>query len=522
MRLIRLYKDYNNQIPDGTVANFNNNFQADIVLKPNSQIALLNIAIDKVNPILTIDNENNLIVWNLTDEFAYTGARHEFSITVGDYTENNINVLITSLQNGFNNTTGFVDVDVDLGYYLGVEWKVEIDNNDKKFKIGYSIGNLYWTSLGNLNIATNLENTAVDADRTYWSIVAPQQAYASASFEKSIISSKFISRGCGCVRSQVMVCDNNGLGAVESEGSIMALITDATKTPATLALADIKYGIHYTMTDPGAIREYWVILNGVRYGPATLAPVYTEGSTTNDIQEIMIKEGQILFNVYQDGGAGGEPEELNVDGGIALPASGVVTYTAGEKLYPVMVFHSGTNFVQVENFINTESANNVGPSLTLTNPTFGFAAQPTRNELGQNELEFETTEVGEWFGFNNRYNGPYPSGPGGILRDFNYVADNVFDPIYYNDNFLVELKNISLDSYDGLREARKNVLAFISKEDTSGQFNYETNTPIFIDLNNKRDILLRNVEANLLYGDYGEFTIQSDGSMTLLIKDKDE
>ena len=87
---------------------------------------------------------------------------------------------------------------------------------------------------------------------------------------------------------------------------------------------------------------------------------------------------------------------------------------------------------------------------------------------------------------------------------------------------MVELKNISLDSYDGLRSQRKNVLAFISKLDETGQFNYETSTPIFVDLNNKKEILLRNLEANLLYGDYSEFAIQSDASMTLLIKEKGE
>ena len=518
MRLIRLYKDYNTQIPDGTVANFNNNFQADILLKPNSQIALLNIAIDKVNPILSIDNENNLIVWNLT---TVDTEANEFSIAVGDYTENNINVLITSLQNGFNNTTGFARTDTDdlLGYYLGVEWQVEIDA-DKTFRMSYRVGNLHWTELGKLNIATNVSNVAVDANRSSWYVAAPQNAYASASFEKSVISKNYIARGCGCVRSQVMLCDNNGLGAVESDGYIMALITDATKTPATLALADIKYGIHYTLTDPGAIREYWVILNGVRYGPATLAPIYTEDDTNNDVQEIMINNGQILFNIHQNSIT--NPFELNVDGGIALPSSGVVTYTAGQKLYPVMVFFGGQDYVEVDNFINTESQYGQIATVATTNPIFSDAEQPTRVEEGINDLEFETTQVAEWFGFDNRYEGPYPSGPGGTKRAFSFIADKVFDPVYYNDNFLVELKNISLDSYDGLRSQRKNVLAFISKLDETGQFNYETNTPIFIDLNNRKEILLRTVEANLLYGDYGNFTIQSDGSMTLLVKEKGE
>ena len=83
---------------------------------------------------------------------------------------------------------------------------------------------------------------------------------------------------------------------------------------------------------------------------------------------------------------------------------------------------------------------------------------------------------------------------------------------------MVELKNITLDSYDGLKETRKNVLAYISYSDADGTFNYEVNNPIFIDLNNKKEILLRNIEANLLYGDYTEFAIQSDATMVLLIK----
>ena len=118
--------------------------------------------------------------------------------------------------------------------------------------------------------------------------------------------------------------------------------------------------------------------------------------------------------------------------------------------------------------------------------------------------------------------GTYDSGPGGTARGFNWVAQKKFNPLYFNDNFLLELRNIALDSYDGLKEQRKNVLSFISKDDSSGQFNYEVNTPIFIDLNNKKELLVRNIEANLLYGDYSKLAIQSDASMTLLIKEKGE
>jgi len=530
MRLIRLYKDYEANVPLGSIANFNNNFQADIVLKPNSQLALQSIAIDTVDVAFTIDSSNNRVQWGITDEAFYD----EFLIAPGDYNSTNVNLLTDRLTEDFNASTTF-DIYNDavslLPYYLGIEWLVEINKNaGSKLEIGYKIGDLYWTDASKLIRAANVNIADVDDDRKTFSLVSPDNAYASADFDKCIINQKYLSKGCGCVRAQGMKLDDNQGPGSNGQGYIVGLVNDPTIAPEDLELSDIKYGIHYTIFQTG-IRKYQVIINGVRSNAGDENPIYTEESADNDIQEVMINGEEIFFNIYQNGVA--QPYVLNSDEGIGLGNGGVVPYD-GDPLYPVLVFFSGDDYVIVDNFISTESQYQNNPTVPDNYyPTFGHALQPETVENGaglaeisENYLEFETGEIANFLGYDDRIIGPTDTGPSARSadesRDYIAQGENKFNPDYFADSFLVELKNIPLDSFDGLKEARKNVLAYIAHSDADGSFNYEVNNPIFVDLNNKKEILLRNVEANLLYGDYSEFGINSDATMVLLIKEKGE
>ena len=529
MRLIRLYKDYEANIPLGRIANFNNNFQSDLVLAPNSQIALQSIAIDTVDPAFTIDASNNELKWNIDED-----DDKSFLINTGEYNSANVASLLTILTEGFNASTGFdmyTEAPALLVMYLGMEWFVEIDiPKGSVIDIGYKIGDLYWTAPASLRRATNITIEEVDEDRETYELGGADAAYGSTTLVKNIINTKYISRGCGCVRSQGMLMDNNGQFQFTGNGFIVGLLSDGDLNPEDITISDIKYGIWYSLFDE-AQRRYRVIVNGVVSTSADEQPTYTQADPTNDIQEVMINEDEILFNIYQNGTA--QPVVLNSDEGVGLGNGGVVPYN-GEKLYPVLVFFSGSDFCSVDNFICTESPYQSRP--TVPNgyyPDFGHALQPvpkdantSLTEVSENNLEFETTGIAEFFGFDDKFNGIYESGPTSITekttRDFIFPADKKFNPLYYADSFLVEMRNIALDSYDGLKEQRKNVLAYISHSDADGSFNYEVNTPVFVDLHNKKELLLRNLEANLLYGDYSEFAIQSDASMTLLIKEKNE
>ena len=99
-----------------------------------------------------------------------------------------------------------------------------------------------------------------------------------------------------------------------------------------------------------------------------------------------------------------------------------------------------------------------------------------------------------------------------------------------NDNYIVELMNLQLQSYDGysdnvnnIRAGRKNILATIPiDQDINDILRYAATTPYFLNLDNKDDVILRNIRARLLNLDYSPVETKGLSIMTLLIKDSSE
>ena len=78
-------------------------------------------------------------------------------------------------------------------------------------------------------------------------------------------------------------------------------------------------------------------------------------------------------------------------------------------------------------------------------------------------------------------------------------------------------QGIKLDSYDGLLNQRKNILAVVPKSNEDGSVIFETNTPIFIDLNNKNELLLRNIRCRVVRPDYSNIEMQGIATLVLLV-----
>ena len=107
---------------------------------------------------------------------------------------------------------------------------------------------------------------------------------------------------------------------------------------------------------------------------------------------------------------------------------------------------------------------------------------------------------------------------------------------YTSDNFIIESMNIPLDSYDAsaveyganpavpnpiteMAGRRKNILMTIPVNDnTSGLVEYESSTPIFVDLDNANELNLKNINLRILRKDFSPI-VQGDQTaiMTLLI-----
>ena len=135
----------------------------------------------------------------------------------------------------------------------------------------------------------------------------------------------------------------------------------------------------------------------------------------------------------------------------------------------------------------------------------------------------------------------YPIGSGTIPTEYWTTLNADTLPMsYLSDNYMVVSDSLALDSYDASKSnydkeisnisasitkaeklgRRKNILMTIPVNDnTTGIVEFETNTPIFIDLNNAEPINQRNLNFRVLRKDFTPISqANSTALMTILIK----
>ena len=135
--------------------------------------------------------------------------------------------------------------------------------------------------------------------------------------------------------------------------------------------------------------------------------------------------------------------------------------------------------------------------------------------------------------FPDSFIGEYPLNPA-----YGWSRRGDILPIKYDsDNFLIESMTLPLDSYDASRVdyssnvdynketekrgRRKNILQTIPVNDnTTGLVEYQTNTPIFIDINNKEKMNVKNLDFRILRKDFTPIDQSSEEAlMTVLISE---
>ncbi len=494
MKLIRLITEDRN-------CRFDNAFNDDLLLKPNSKIALQSIALDTINDVIVINGLNQFITYQVK-----TGFQKIVSLTHATYTQNNFEDLFLDIKNRLNDDMGFSQTEQN-NKNLGIEWNCFI-NNQKKVVIGYKIGrtgsyptlwglnNLEFGTIGNREVL-NITNT-------------PISTTTNANNARSI---NYISRGCGYLRTRIHSLDNSQ-GATELDnGFIIALSKTNVFTTGEITDDMINYGIMVSYDHATAQNLYQTIIDGV-FTPSLLATpnVIGVGNVNNDFQELLKSTEfngssipKILFQVYQNGSAA--PITLLTH-----------DYTSDEKLYPLLIYRGSNalmNSVRItpspwENPTiqnQAEETELMAPPRQSTTATLNFLDMPASLASFLNFTHPRIPQVGtESF---SQYALP-------ANTEF-YTAGGVFQPVDIADAFIVEMLNLKLESYDGLLNQRKNILAVIPKSNADGSVIFETNTPIFIDLNNKNEILLRNIKCRVVRPDYSNIEIQGLASLVLLV-----
>ena len=498
MRLIRL----TSREP---TAVFDSAFNENLVLPPNSKIALQSVAAGVEQKDLIIDGTNNEIQYQIA-----TGVGRNIFVPEGQYRATNTDDLLRYITRELNKSCDYRTTDARQKM-LGIQWLAE-KNQDKKVSIGYKIGRYG----AHTNSWSFTNTSSIQALSTTFR--ATEAVNPTTDNTRNCILPYLISRGNGFIRCRTGTLAVGTAADQEGVGYIIGLTDNLDATGADLDTDDFTYAIHVTIV--GGQKLYRVYADGV-YDPTydTNMNTYVGDDDDNEHQEVTINGSTIDLNIYRTGtNAPTTLVSYQIADSTPPPAGEVET-----KLRPFFVFRGG-NVNANCNFIRATPSPYGDQPPDLQQPDIvglGAPPRPPAASEGANFLFFESDQLSDFLGYRSQripLNGTIPA------YTLNYIADSEFPIPQEADAFLVLLDSLQLQSYDSFSKTqepsggqRRNILTVIPASNTTGSLVYEPSYPTFIDLDNANPLLIRNIRARIVRNDYSPVAVEGLSSLVLLV-----
>ena len=349
--------------------------------------------------------------------------------------------------------------------------------------------------------------------------------------------------------------DNNGFGIGLSKTNLGVNFNNTADIPASARDFEIRVnrgGEHYQYIDDGGDEKTSTVLPE-RYDLGN----YPEPNV-HDVLAFNVSGNILKMGIYQDKGPGFYAPLAEVE------------IQPGEELYPYLYIRGASDNCQVDmvNFsidpflpsIGGDERGNDEWQITGKEDTGRFNGydnvidnsvvgdvMPQLGERFDGDLKMTLTmktELLQALGFRKGFAGVIGASidKSKPVPGFKVLTAQGLPDVYSSDNYIVESMSLPLDSFDASKtqypsEAnivvnpqtdkkgrRKNILMTIPENDnTDGLIEYESSTPIFIDINNAEDINAKNLNFRLLDKDFSPI-VQADETaiMTILIKKPNE
>jgi hypothetical protein len=219
--------------------------------------------------------------------------------------------------------------------------------------------------------------------------------------------------------------------------------------------------------------------------------------------------GKLYLRVYRN--AGNIVETLHI-----------ANYDHTTNYFPIAVF-VGDTVMNAIRFTSDYFYNNINPPSAIDNTLEANTNLPTLTRIPPtlNFLQFNDVNLSLEFGYKQPR---YPE-TGFSPPEINavYQAESGFQLRDFSESFIIEMLNLSIDSYDALTAQRRNFLAVIPQLSTvREQVVYVAPTLIFLDLNNNAPMLMRQFKSRILREDLTPIDTFGLSTLTILIKGKDE
>ena len=550
-KLIRLTANSSDFI--GRQAIFETIFNDGILIEPNSSIALQSVSFTRNAQNLVIDNTNSKIIFSTNNT---NGNERVIHLPHGEYDNERFIELLNTIQDSLNDSlVGAFDVweaEETNGIYED-DSKVEIQvviNDQDKVEINFlsarsvsfisappadggynAIGARYSRVSGNdmLVLATNAfaplgflraeRQNVLTGFTKLEAYVYDRIPLTQGLPAVKIRINKFIGAQGGC-RIGILKKTNDMINRLEANNELQRIGVDDFECMITTN-ADGSHFSPYQITNKNPldvsqtnglkstlINPYKVDENGV----ATDNDILSIECVGNGAWQLCVNNdlnGRQIVSTWLAGDrreANGELIEYIVYIGIANSNTHVSFATAN--------LESVSRTTPASNFdIDKENTTLVGAT-----PYPDYYNRPLRVP----NLVFQSTLVSNYLG----YTSASLNAEGAIfVLGKKFEAENPRTTFFSTNTYLVELLSELLDSFDSFEGGRKNILAPIPITDrnvgNAGIVNFQPNNLVYINLKNKKQRLIRNIDARIVSDQYEPFIIEGLAEINLLIKNEE-
>ena len=487
---------------------FDSSIQDSLILKPGSKIALQSIAWDKAAIDYVVNGSNDTFIFTYTTNGV--SSIQNIIIPSGTYNITNHEELEKHIVQAVNNALT-IDAPQNIGLFL----QLELTKKDKIRFLFQQINLIdFFRPIG--STIDDYRNVGVTSSAPGQYSKAKAAAPGNAAYNSALfgLDNTFFFQtnfGCGVFRCKLVALSNNaahtgfyiGLSSIEGDdmGGDFDFSTDKLNFAIEVRNTVLPY--RFLSTATGAA--------DATISEASIIPAI-EGGDDNDVIEISCNKGKIEGRVYSD----------------AVPAGTLLfseAYTNDNLLFPIIAFKDGplddagalphTVIKSIRYTQNTPDV--VDNNIDLVTEAVGTPAPPPQDRVGADiSIQFPSISFAQYLGFSlSKY---FITTRG---DDYDIVAEKVIEHYDASESYIVELQSLGLHSYDFAndKQSRRNILSIIQnkrnkiEEDVS----YVSENPLFIDLNNAQDMIIKNIRARVLNTNEQNVDISGISNMVLLI-----
>tara|TARA_R110002072_G_scaffold116929_1_gene247595 strand:- start:671 stop:2278 length:1608 start_codon:yes stop_codon:yes gene_type:complete len=531
VKLLRFTSEDNNGIFTATL-------DQELRIPANSKIALASCALEIQRDKLVIDSSNHEIRFQiLTGAVRTIQLNHTNGIGTKPlyYDSTNYQVLFDDITLKINNAIGstLASGHIEFGAEIGKQCEIKKDRNGKiEIKLN-SVGSLPYGTQVDLNTPSKTLEGAVkkvvvvtNPTGTGALLLAnTATAVGNDSYLCTTYQTHPISKGCGVHRARFKSLNNLGTGANRG-GATLSLGADPSEFINTreFIVSDISFGIKAVASfDAGGAQDgvYHYKLPNTADFVATAIPITVTGAdNTKDFMSLEVVADRIRGVIYRNNGAGDTLATVLFDTGYdnsrlyasySLHGAGTVTITPTYGCRIDQIRYTPDPFLAALDRSIDTSVYVQNPDTDLSNST------PTRQATvnTNHDLNFTGDEVSGFFGYDTRRQPRTGFINGKFIVIF--TGQFLFKSTVINDCFMIEMLNLSVDSYDfhETQRKRKNLLAVLPFNDTQDKCIFQPNTLAYLDLFNKDEYFTSEIKLRIIRGDYG--SVELSGLSTVVI-----